>query len=154
MAWICDTCGQPITEAEHGWVEWLIQPGGGRHRAHGLRLVHHRPYSPRAPHGRCQYDNDNVYENFNAGINDRALRDFLGPDGLMDLLAFLHDEEFSDKGEVLQMIKRLHIPGYEQAFRYFDMAINDGAFEPNTIPNYYSQNQINAVIAWIRNQEL
>ncbi len=33
----CDTCDQPITTADDGWLEWLVDDDGN---AYGLRIVH------------------------------------------------------------------------------------------------------------------
>ena len=81
------------------------------------------------------------------------LDNYVGPDGLMDLLAFLYDKDFKDDTEVLEMIKRLHVPGYEHAFRHFDAAIAAGVFEPNTAPGYYSQRDIKAVLEWLKDKD-
>ena len=136
--WICDSCEKPIIDPEHGWVEWL---GSQQELGRGLRLVHKKPYSPRAPDGLCRYDDD-------ACASSLELTDLLGPDGLMQLLEFLAEETIS-KEEVLEMIKRLHIPGYEHARLHFDAAITEGVFESNTAAGYYSQEEINAVLEWI-----
>ena len=147
--WICDTCGQLINSPEQGWVEWLSDDaGGGRRRGHGLRLVHHSPFSPRAPKRDCQY----VETASKSIVNDLPLEHYLGPDGLTDLLAFLAEDEIA-KDEVLEMIKRLYVPGYEHARHHFDAAIADGVFEPNTMPGYYSQHDINAVLEWLKTND-
>lgn len=48
--------------------------------------------------------------------------------------------------DVLEMIKRLHIPGYEHARLHFDEAIADGVFEPNRRPGYCRRDDIVAVL--------
>ena len=73
---------------------------------------------------------------------------FIGPDGLMTLLSFIHEKKLPEE-EVLEMIKRLHIPGYEQARNHFKHAISEGAFEPGTPENYYFQSDIEATIKYI-----
>jgi hypothetical protein len=52
--------------------------------------------------------------------------------------------------EGLEMVKRLHVPGYEHARLHFDEAIGEGVFEPNTLPGYYWQSNISAVERWLR----
>jgi hypothetical protein len=79
---------------------------------------------------------------------DFDLGHFLGTDGLMELLSFIAYGKLPI-GEILEIIKRLHIPGYEQARFYFDEAIANGVFEPNTMPGYYRQSEINAVLRYI-----
>jgi len=142
--WTCDTCGFDIARAEDGWVEWLMVefPKGN-----GLRLVHAYPASPRLDHpSRCQYGRVR-------GLNDLPLEDFVGPNGMMRLLAMLYDER-APKEELLEMIKRLHIPGYEQARHHFDDAIAEGVYEPNTAPGYPHQRQIKAVLDFIEQRNL
>lgn len=148
--WICDACGQEIEDAEHGWVEWLTEPGGGDRQSHGLRLVHQERFSPRRPDSLCYY---NEKKNPHSGAGDLPLTSFLGPDGLMLLLSFLHDKEFREDEEVLEMIKRLHVPSYEHAFRHIEDAVAEGVFEPNTAPLYCHQDDIKAVLEWAKNRD-
>ena len=53
------------------------------------------------------------------------LEGFVGPDGLMLLLAFLTVDELL-KDDVLELAKRVQIPGYEQTRELFQGAINRG----------------------------
>lgn len=155
----CDVCRQLIAEPKHGWVEWLSQ-GVEERQNRGLRIVHHFPYSPRVKEGvskdlqdGCQYNEEVEYAQDKSLVNDTYLEEFLGPDGLMDLLSFISEKKFSDVEEVLQVIKRLHIPGYEEAHRHFGEALSEGVFEPNTPSGYYSQKNIEAVLAWLKKRE-
>ena len=70
-------------------------------------------------------------------VLDLPLDSFLGSDGLMSLLALVAEHRVKST-EVLEMIKRLHIPGYEHTRLHFDEAISEGVFEPNTVPGYYT----------------
>ena len=70
----------------------------------------------------------------------------------MLLLAMLAEGE-APKEEVLEMIKRLHISGYEEARHHFDHAISDGAFDPNTRPSYYPPIDIQATLDWKNEQD-
>ena len=58
------------------------------------------------------------------------------------------DEGYPRKEKVLEMTKRLHTPGYEQARFHIDRALAAGAFEPNTPPGYYYQYQIEAMLSY------
>ena len=144
--WICDACGQKITSAKDGWVEWLENGVEGL-KARGLRLVHHRPSSPRA-YG-CQYNDKETFKETRLMVSDLGLEFMVSHDGLMRLLSFLSRDEFLNKEEVLEMIKRLHIPGYETGRHHFDAAIAEGVFEPNTPEGYYHQFQIKATNEWV-----
>jgi hypothetical protein len=151
ITWICDTCGELIEEKGKGWVEWLVirKDKADKPQGRGLRLVHHGSASP---HGRCQYDGSVEYRRDGGLLHDVPLQDFLGPDGLMRLLSLLAKGELP-KDEVLEMIKRLHIPGYEHARKHFRRAIAEGVFEPNTMKGYYWQRDIEAVLEFIREDD-
>jgi hypothetical protein len=122
--WICDTYGDKLV-AEDGWIEWL-DPVDEVQGAHAFRIVHCG--------GPCY-----KHENHDA-CNDSHLDEFLGFNGLQKFLAML------DVGRVLDptgnairsvpelrsftdVIRRLHIPHYEEARLYFDTAIASGDFD-------------------------
>lgn len=140
--WICDSCGGLIESADDGWVEW-VAPVGAMGR--GLRLVHH---TVRGSLSKCMYNQQAEYAKDKGVIGDLQLSEFLGADGLMTLLEFISDKKLPTE-EVLELIKRLHIPGYEHARHTFDEAIDEGVFEPNTAPKYYMQSDIQATLDYI-----
>lgn len=139
--WICDKCKGEIKNVEDGWVEWLTirdnqSPLGYKEKY--MRIVHRVD---------CIYT-ESEQDRYNAISSDSDLESFTGPDGLMQLLEFVSENRFEDKEEVLEVIKRIHIPGYEEARNYFEEAVSEGVFEPNTKPSYYSQIDINKVIQY------
>lgn len=141
--WICDKCGEKIEKAEDGWVQWLEPYSeSGIVGAKGLQIVHHV---------KCIYNADIAFKQGYI-INDNSLETFQGPDGLMQFLRMLSDDEFADKEEVLEIIKRIFIPGYELARNYFDEAIYNNIFEPNTKEGYYYQNNISSTIEYINDR--
>jgi len=145
--WTCDSCGEKIVNVEHGWVEWLVRKEGEKRVGGGLRLVHHcSAHDPLS--GRCQYKEVEQFSKDRATLLDLPLKNFVGADGLMELLSMLASGEIA-KEEVLEMIKRLHVPGYEQARHHFDEAISNGVFEPNTAPGYYSTKDIAKTLEFI-----
>jgi hypothetical protein len=143
--WSCDTCGEPIEGVQQGWVEWLYatdQAEEGAPPARGLRLVHARPDSPRESSDTgCQYDGIAEYRRSGYALSDLALDRLTGPDGLMRLLYFAEASEIPT-AEAVELIKRLHIPGYEQARPYLEEGISVGAVHPSIHPGVYSQEQI------------
>ncbi|WPJ21704.1 hypothetical protein [Bacillus phage vB_BpuM-ZY1] len=148
MSWTCDSCGQIIRNAQDGWVEWLVRmsPEGGSLYAHSLRLVHHRPSSP-SPVG-CQYNGQQVSAQNSNIIADQGLEFFTSYDGHMELLEMVSRQEFQNPEEVLEMIKRLHIPNYEIARPYVQQAVQQGVIELNAKPGYEYQDQLTAVRRW------
>lgn len=152
-SWTCDTCGQSIKSPEDGWVEWINFAAKHQRQSRDLRLVHHRPVSPLKDreHG-CQFDGAAEFEKDHGLVADRSLEAFLGANGLMNLLELIATRRLPTD-EVLEMIKRLHIPGYERARPHFEEAIGRGVFEPNSAPGYYSQGDIMAVWQWLDSEE-
>ncbi len=145
--WTCDSCKQPIQQADHGWVEWLqyasSNPNHGT--ARDLRLVHHITHSPV---GGCQFDETAEFKKDGGLVHDLSLNYFLSPDGLTTLLVLLDDGHLP-KESVIEMIRRLHTPGYEKARGHFEDAANEGVFEPNMKPGFFYQSQIEAVNEWL-----
>lgn len=133
--------------AEDGWVEWLNQKveNAGR-RIHRMRLVHCNPASSLPGPNGCQFDANEEYVQGNGGVADSELGRFLGPDGLTRLLEKLQPGAALD--EIVEMIKRLHTPGYEQARLHFDTAQSAGVFESDLRQGFYLQEQIQRTLAY------
>ncbi len=129
--WICDTCRQLIQEPGHGYVEWLQRLD---EPARAFHIVHHAPRSPLKPDGNC-------YQHTRArGRRDLPLREFVGPVGMVRLLSFLdlgehHDpkraslNQVHDMREFVEFARRLTLPHYEEARRYWNDAESDGFFD-------------------------
>jgi hypothetical protein len=114
--WTCDQCYQAIEKAEEGWAEWLYEAGKpGR----GLRLVHHNSKCQYRPHHGKSADCDLVR--------------YLTPEGLIDLLALVHEDNLP-LPMVVEMVKRLHLPGYEEVRSRINEAIENGFIEPTDHP--------------------
>lgn len=67
----------------------------------------------------------------------------------MRWLAILHDQRFKNFDEVLEMMKRLFIPGYEQVRGDLEEAEAEGVLQVNTAPGYPHLGQIEEVLAGI-----
>ncbi len=147
--WYCDRCGSLIEEPRHGWVEWLTK-GKAERIEYGLRLVHHALYSPLRP-SKCQYDEQAEFELNDAIVSDGHLERFLGPDGLMYLLSWLERDRLP-KTEILELIRRLHVKGYELVRRDIGRAVAGGVIDEPYPDGYLSQEHINAVIAWLKTE--
>jgi hypothetical protein len=151
MGWRCCTCNEFITRIEDGWVEWLSVEGEpGITHVKGLRLVHQLAASPRviARYG-CQYDWHGEFQIDQSIVEGLSLERFVGSDGLMLLLSFFAAGEMP-KGDLLELAKRVQIPGYEQARELFPEAIEAGMLEPSIGDGYYLQSEIQALLRWVR----
>src|SRR5215469_101028 len=106
MGWCCANCGQLITSVSDGWVEWLAsEDDGGATILNRLRLVHSES---------CRYDPGTVFRNGRSVVEGLSLERFVGPDGLILLLSLLVAGELPS-AEVVELAKRVQIPGYELA---------------------------------------
>jgi hypothetical protein len=147
--WTCDACGEQIEGVDAGWIEWInLRRSDEPPTARDLRLVHHLRASPRKVRPGCQFDQRVEHERDGGIVADLPLQRFLGGDGLMTLLRLLQEARLPSS-EVIEMIKRVHIPGYEAARRHFDAAWAAGVIERDP-QRCYRQGQIEAVIEFSR----
>ena len=75
------------------------------------------------------------------------LERFVGPDGLMLLLSLIAEGEMPTP-DLLELVKRLHIPGYEQTRDLFSEAILGGAVAPLIGEGFYLQSEIRELLTW------
>jgi hypothetical protein len=147
--WTCATCGVLITRIEDGWVEWLAADDRqGNTKLKGLRLVHQLGDHSGAPGRRgCRYDARRDFRNDGSIVEGLPLERFVGPDGLMLLLWFLATGELP-KDDVLELAKRVQIPGYELTRELFQEAMASGVVTPSLRDRYYLQTEIRALLRW------
>lgn len=141
LFWYCDACHGVITCARHGMLEWVRTYD--TEQASGLRLVHHDAMSGQR-HPTCQHDGERLHQS-GLCLSDYHLHRWLGPDGLIDLSELLIHYWFKQSAEVLVMIWRLHVPGYEQARPHFTQAAKDGVIQSRSVPAY-SQRELRSVL--------
>lgn len=145
-SWVCDFCGELIEPAEQGYVEWIRLPGptdlpaSGR----GIRIVHHKWDTP--DRIGCQYSRSHDPATQQGNISDDALVNFLGPDGLTRLLQMIAEQRLPT-ADLLEVVKRLHTPGYERARTHFDAAVEAGVIsEESRLCGYWRQNELQSVL--------
>ena len=139
--WICDTCGELIESADQGVVEWVVEghATSGSKKGRDLRLVHGNVHS-RLETG-CQFDPRIEFLKDRGTVASQDLALFLGPDGLVQLLMMLADGKIP-KGEIILLVLRLHIPGYEHGRLYMDKAVEEGRVKLNLPGGFYWQQQL------------
>lgn len=128
--WYCDHCGKIIKAPEEGWLEWYRDILGKHDQSNGkgFRIVHHK--------NECMYNSRQMFEE-NKLTADMYLIDFTGPDGLVYLLSFIEHERVENNAELIEIIRRIHVPYYEEARRYHNKAEGDGYFDgENEITRY------------------
>jgi hypothetical protein len=99
----------------------------------------------RRPHG-CYPDETRELASDGSTVSDEHLDWMLGWDGLVKLLALTEEGEFP-ANVVNRIIMRLFVPGYEQARRYFEKAIDIGVVDEGMPDDYFLQSQLQSIIA-------
>lgn len=139
LGWRCSSCGEVISKIEDGWVEWLAtERTGVGVLLKGLRLVHRSAVSGMSRDTGCRYDFRREFLHDRSIVEGLPLERFVGPDGLMLLLSFLAVGELP-KDDVLELTKRVQIPGYEQTHELFREAVEKGVMTPAISDGYYLQ---------------
>jgi hypothetical protein len=149
--WRCDNCGELVSDLQTGWVEWLAtEDTNGKPKVGRLRLVHRRDTGPRCrdPYG-CQYNPGDEFRKNRGIVEGLSLDRFVGPDGLMLLLSMIAARELPVQ-EVIELTKRVQIPGYEAVYEMVLDAISEGVIAPSISSGFYLQCEIRDVLKWAR----
>jgi hypothetical protein len=152
MGWRCAACGELVTRIEDGWVEWLAGENDyGGTRVMGLRLVHRQvSNSEGSDSNLCRYNGRREFRKDKSLVEGLPLERFVGADGLMLLLSLIAEDEMP-RTEILELVKRVHIPGYEQTRELFHDAIHGGAIAPSIGEGFYMQSEIRDLLTWAVN---
>jgi hypothetical protein len=149
--WRCDSCGELMSDLRAGWVEWLAaEDTKGKPKVSGLRLVHRRNTSPRWPerYG-CQYNPRREFRKNRGIVEGLALERFAGPDGLMLLLSMIAERDLPAQ-ELIELAKRVQIPGYEAVHELVLDAVDEGVIAPSISSGFYLQCEIWDVLKWAK----
>jgi hypothetical protein len=147
MGWKCSFCGELITRIKDGWVEWLAgEDQSGRPFLKGLRLVHRtRTTDQETDRLGCQYDARHEFRKDRSVVEGLSLERFVGPDGLMMFLSLISVGEMPT-GEILELMKRVQIPGYEQTRELLQEAVGQGVVVPSIGEGFYMQSEMRALL--------
>jgi len=147
--WRCDSCGELVPDLLAGWVEWLAaEDTRGKPKVSGLRLVHRRNSGARSPHPHgCRYNPRHEFRKNRGIVEGLSLDRFAGPDGLMLLLSMIAERELP-LHELIELAKRVQIPGYEAAYELVHDAVSEGVIAPCISSGFYLQCEIRDVLKW------
>jgi hypothetical protein len=149
-SWRCDSCAQLVPDLQAGWVEWLAaEDTRGKPKVSGLRLVHRRNTSARSPESYgCRYNPRDEFRKNRGFVEGLALDGFAGPDGLMLLLSMIAERELPL--QLIELAKRVQIPGYEAAYELVHDAVSEGVIAPCISSGFYLQCEIWDVLKWAK----
>jgi hypothetical protein len=140
-----------VSDLQAGWVEWLAaEDANGKPEAGGLRLVHHRNIRPthQDQYG-CRYNPRDEFRKNRGIVEGLPLDRFVGPDGLMLMLSLLAERELPLQ-ELIELAKRVQIPGYEAVYELVDDAVSEGVIAPCISSGFYLQCEIWDVLKWAK----
>ena len=153
--WRCDSCGELVPDLQSGWVEWVAaEDSRGKPKVSGMRLVHRRNASAgcRAPNG-CQYNPRDEFRKNRGIVEGLALERFAGPDGLMLMLSMIAERELPLQ-ELIELAKRVQIPGYEAVYELIHDAVSEGVITASISRGFYLQCEIRDVLEWAKYRPL
>ena len=78
-----------------------------------------------------------------------SLDRFAGPDGLMLLLSMMAARELPLQ-ELIELAKRVQIPGYEAVYELAHDAVREGVIAPTISSGFYLQCEIWDVLRWAK----
>jgi hypothetical protein len=142
----CDSCGDVITSAQTGWVEWLAsQDEHGNDVLSGLRLVHRGPQQ-KTRGCYCRYDPREPFRNNKTIGEGLPLNGLVEADGLMVLLSRLAEGGLPH-AEILELVKRVQVPGYELIRRLAPRGQQSKLLSPILGHRCYLQSEIQEILA-------
>lgn len=124
---ICDKCNQYISTPEEGYIEWLRNIN--TEEITNFHIVHNT--------ATCLYNEQKMYHEYSSSAPGNHLQYFLGTDGLIKLLKLIEDDKVINKSEVVEIIKRVQVSGYEAARSFFDEAYSMGIIDSPYKSGFY-----------------
>ena len=82
----------------------------------------------------------------NKSLSDMHLSDFIGSDGLVTLLSHIEFNDVKDNSELVEIIRRLHVPYYEEARKYHHVAEENDFFSGENEVTRYLQDTSKYII--------
>lgn len=121
--WVCDKCEGIIKAPDEGLLEWVTDHKG---KNLGYRIVHQL----------CCYKRRELRKR---DTTDHVqLEELTGSKGLITLIEMLEKEEYLDRAEFKDMIRRIHVEYYEEARLYWSRALQDGVIrDVHKLTNFY-----------------
>lgn len=135
--WYCDVCGKEIIDEKKGYVIWRFE----NHKSYDFKIIHQKD---------CELKDHS---------SSAALTEFLGENGLTYLLSKLsfgpikrqigEDSQCQivNFDEFVDFVRRLQIPYYEEARKYFKSEKTISYYYDNDEISPYEPEQLKAIIS-------
>lgn len=145
--WTCDVCQQAIMKPADGVVAWFTPDNADEQGSpgHDIRIIHNFGASPFEAVHRCYFRSVVELQREQANLADDTLDRFQGPDGFMRLFEMLATKELPET-ELIEIIKRIHVPLYEAARLLMANALKEGTIEGSVAPGFWTQQQMQTVL--------
>lgn len=130
-------------------MEWVAaEDSRGKPKGSGLRLVHRRDTSLRGGelYG-CQYNPRDEFRKNDGIVEGLPLDRFAGADGLMLLFSMIAERELPLR-DLIELAKRVQVPGYEAVYEVVHDAVDAGVITPAIGLGFYLQCEIWNVLNW------
>ncbi len=145
--WYCDTCGEAINNPEQAFLQWVV---GKDNSVRDIRIVHELSSTPKKKPLGCFIDEERERQQNGGRVQDYGLEAYLGSDGLTYLLSM--SEIGFPPEQIYELVRRLHVPGYENVRKHLGRAVAEGVIERGGFKTYYSESQIEKVQQWLESE--
>lgn len=114
--WFCDFCQEIIKSPRDCWLQWAVKPGKDLEKSlvsEDFRIVHQQ----------CKNHGSNI-----SSVPILWLKGFYEESSALHILRNLNHRPYKPS-ELVEIIRRLEVPYYEQARLYWDQIIKHEAFD-------------------------
>jgi hypothetical protein len=139
--WICDSCGEKIYSGNSGLIKWM--KSSPKENIVGVQEPRFREFQIVHNSEKCI----GIYnKNVDASVVSIHTMKHLGSTDIVGyLMLCLEENQCFEPQEVIEIIKRLQIPYYEEGRRYLDVAKKDG-FLPKEQDFQYSKRYLQNIV--------
>jgi hypothetical protein len=141
----CDICLQPIVLRECGVIIWFKRGAGSEILGRDLRIVHHLFSSPHGENVGCYPNESDQRLRDGSSMSLVPIAGALEHDTMMHRFMLIELERIPC-AEVNRFIKRLFVPKYEEARRYFEVAYERGVVDQYPGDDFFTQNELSRIV--------
>ena len=118
---VCDVCDRVIDSPQKG----MLNANSKNSQIHDWQIVHHKTCDDMNRNWSMHLDHLVGIDNVGEMINHIHPGPVTDPTGKAEV-------DFADNVKFAEVMRRLYVPYYEEARRYFDQAVSDGILDGNS----------------------